>query len=172
MEGKRISLLMLFVLAAAHLPSMEAVQGGRDQGGFLIKTKIGKTYLGKTAKGHHFQVSDRDSESKTADGQDFGAKGLNRQHDTWPSREPTTTTESWPPKTDRWPTDDHPPLGVGGKVEPDTTTIPPTTTPKDSWPPRITTPAAWKQRDDHDQYADIAEDASDEGEDYANKKKR
>ena len=32
MEGKRISLLMLFVLAAAHLPSMEAVQGGRDQG--------------------------------------------------------------------------------------------------------------------------------------------
>ena len=32
MEGKRISLLMLFVLAATHLPSMEAVQGGRDQG--------------------------------------------------------------------------------------------------------------------------------------------
>ena len=33
-------------------------------GGFLIKTKIGKTYLGKTAKGHHFEVSDRDSKSK------------------------------------------------------------------------------------------------------------
>ena len=32
MKGKRISLLMLFVLAATHLPSMEAVQGGRDQG--------------------------------------------------------------------------------------------------------------------------------------------
>ena len=32
MKGKRISLLMLFVLVAAHLPSMEAVQGGRDQG--------------------------------------------------------------------------------------------------------------------------------------------
>ena len=32
MEGERISLLMLFVLVAAHLPSMEAVQGGRDEG--------------------------------------------------------------------------------------------------------------------------------------------
>merc|ERR1712200_189602 len=112
---------------------------------------IGKTYLGKTAKGHHFQVSDRDSESKTADGQDFGAKGLNRQHDTWT----TTTTESWPPKTERWPTDNQ---GVGGRVDPATTTIPPTTTPtsawtettttKDSWPPRTTTTNHWKQRDE------------------------
>ena len=59
-------------------------------GGFLIKTKIGKAYLGKTAKGHHFEVSD-------ADGQDFDGSGINRQHNSWP-----TTTTNWPPKTP-WP---------------------------------------------------------------------
>ena len=77
-------------------------------GGFLIKTKIGKAYLGKTAKGHHFEVSDRDSNSKTADGQDFGVRNVNRQHNSWP----TTTTTSWPPKKTTpdwqsdWPTHD------------------------------------------------------------------
>ena len=70
-------------------------------GGFLIKTKIGKTYLGKTAKGHHFEVSGGDSQSKTANGQDFKASRLNRQHNSWP-----TTPSSWPKDSQDGPSPD------------------------------------------------------------------
>ena len=85
-------------------------------GGFLIKTKIGKAYLGKTAKGHHFEVSDRDSKSKTANGQDIDASDLNRQHNSWP-----TTTTVWPHRDPVHP--DRP-----GLVAPATTTTATTTT--------------------------------------------
>ena len=150
-------------------------------GGFLIKTKIGKTYLGKTAKGHHFEVSDRDSNSKTADGQDFGVRNVNRQHNSWP----TTTTTSWPPKktTPDWPPrhpQDKGPAtdsGLGQTPTPKiptptptpttTTTTTPTTpgwkettTTKDSWPPRTTTTNHWKQRDERNG-DDWSEDADD-----------
>ena len=151
-------------------------------GGFLIKTKIGKTYLGKTAKGHHFEVSDRD-------GQDFDGSGINRQHNSWP-----TTTTNWPPKTP-WPqhnpSDDGPspddPQYDDKPIQPvhqattttttatttttttptTTTTTPPTTpgwtettTTKDSWPPRTTTTNHWKQRDERNG-DDWSEDADD-----------
>ena len=131
-------------------------------GGFLIKTKIGKAYLGKTAKGHHFEVSGGDSQSKTADGQDFEASGLNRQHESWPKR--TTTPSSWPkdpqdtgPHRDDQYTglkDDliqkaHAATTTTTTTTPTTTTTTPPTTPgwtettttKDSWPPRTTTSA-------------------------------
>ena len=135
-------------------------------GGFLIKTKIGKTYLGKTAKGHHFEVSGGDSQSKTANGQDFKASRLNRQHNSWP-----TTPSSWPKDSQDGPSPDD--LDTGPQYDdkpiqpvhqattttttatttttttPTTTTTTPPTTPgwtettttKDSWPPRTTTSA-------------------------------
>ena len=125
-------------------------------GGFLIKTKIGKAYLGKTAKGHHFEVSD-------ADGQDFDGSGINRQHNSWP-----TTPSSWPKDPqDTGPHPDDQDTGLKDDLiqkahaatttttttttTPTTTTTTPTTpgwtettTTKDSWPPRTTTTHAGK----------------------------
>ena len=129
-------------------------------GGFLIKTKIGKTYLGKTAKGHHFEVSGGDSQSKTANGQDIEASGLNRQHNSWP-----TTPSSWPKDSQDGPSPDDPQYDdkpiqpvhqattttttatTTTTTTPTTTTTTPPTTPgwtettttKDSWPPRTMT---------------------------------